>query len=181
VVDGLGELDVAKVAGRVSNAATVGRALERAVDGAEPGVGEAAEARAAIFVGLARVDLGDGVAALGGGFVWEVLVVVVVRERREKSEKRSKESTRGGGGSSPSPSQLPSLPSPPPCIGVLYKAASHTEVRECVHKTLAKAPFASSQKGSSAPRQSQARWQTAMESERKAGKRVSASPDECTR
>ena len=97
MVDGLGELDVAKVAGRVSDAAAVGRALERAVDGAEPGVGEAAEARAAVFVGLARVDLGDGVAALGGGFGWEVLVVVVVRERRGKSEKRSKESTRGGG------------------------------------------------------------------------------------
>ena len=131
---------MAKVAGRVSDAAAVGRALERAVDGAEPGVGEAAEARAAVFVGLARVDLGDGVAALGGGFGWEVLVVVVVRERRGKSEKRSKESTRGGGGSSPSPSQLPSLPSPPPCVDVLFQAASHTEVRECVHKTLAKAP-----------------------------------------
>lgn len=64
MVDGLGELDVAEIARRVGDAAPVGRALERAVDGAEPRVGEAAEARAAVFVGLARVDLGDGVAAL---------------------------------------------------------------------------------------------------------------------
>lgn len=77
--------------------------------------------------------------------------MVVVRERRGKSEKRSKESTRGGGGSSPSPSQLPSLPSPPPCVDVLFQAASHTEVRECVHKTLAKAPSRALRGAAAAP------------------------------
>ena len=69
VVDGLGELDVPKVPGRVGDAAAVGRALEGAVDGPEPRVCEAAQARAAVFVGLARVNLGDGVAALFWCFV----------------------------------------------------------------------------------------------------------------
>ena len=92
VVDRLGELDVAKVARRVGDAAAVGRALEGAVDGAEARVGEAAEARAAVFVGLARVDLGDGVAALFVGW----MVVGGGKGGGEERWSRSKE-VRGGG------------------------------------------------------------------------------------
>ena len=75
MVHGLGELDVPKVTRRVGDAAAVGRALESAVDCPEPRVGEASEARATVLVGLARVDLGDGVAALFG------VGLVVLRER----------------------------------------------------------------------------------------------------
>ena len=92
MVDRLGELDVAKVARRVGDAAAVGRALEGAVDGAEARVGEAAEARAAVFVGLARVDLGDGVAALFVGW----MVVGGGKGGGEERWSRSKE-VRGGG------------------------------------------------------------------------------------
>ena len=74
VVDGFRELDVPEIPRRVGDAASVGRALEGAVDGPEPRVCEPSQARAAVFVGLARVDLGDRVAAL----LLLLLVVVVV-------------------------------------------------------------------------------------------------------
>ena len=66
VVDGLGELDVAEIAGRVGDAAPVGAALDRPVDRPQPRVGQAAQLGATSLVGLAGVDLGDRVAALGG-------------------------------------------------------------------------------------------------------------------
>jgi len=60
----LGQLDVPEVAGAVLHIGAVGRALERAVHGAQAQVGQAAGLGAALLIRGRRVDLGHRVLAL---------------------------------------------------------------------------------------------------------------------